>query len=192
MHLNSRLLFDRYAKAHFPANSRVLEVGPGFFPSEFELAVNDRSVKWETIDICESPKLTYSTADPYKFPIADQAYDVVFAANVLEHVPAIWRWIAELVRVCKIGGRVITINPVNWAYHAYPVDCWRAYPEGMKALYQDAGLDVEMSKAESLETRWDRLNFHGAKLVVKAIVNVNNTGEPFVPLDTISIGRRVR
>jgi len=58
----------------------------------------------------------------------------------------------ELARVCRAGGKVITINPVSWPYHEYPIDCWRAYPEGMMALYEEANLKVLLSTAESLET----------------------------------------
>lgn len=31
------------------------------------------------------------------------------------------------------------------------MDCWRIYPEGMRALSDDAGLDVELSEWGSLE-----------------------------------------
>jgi hypothetical protein len=37
---------------------------------------------------------------------------------------------------------VITIAPVSWPYHEAPVDCWRMYPDGLCALYEDAGLEV--------------------------------------------------
>jgi hypothetical protein len=47
---------------------------------------------------------------------------------------------------------VITINPVSWVYHEAPIDCWRIYPEGMKALYEDASLTVLLSRWETLET----------------------------------------
>ena len=57
----------------------------------------------------------------------------------------------EVARVCKAGGIVITINPVSWPYHEAPIDCWRAYPEGMKALYEDSKLEVIFSGWESLE-----------------------------------------
>jgi hypothetical protein len=63
----------------------------------------------------------------------------------------IWLWIKEASRVCKIGGKVITINPVSWPYHEAPVDCWRIYPEGMKALCEEASLRVLHSSFESLE-----------------------------------------
>lgn len=58
----------------------------------------------------------------------------------------------EAARICKKGGKVITIAPVSWTYHEQPVDCWRIYPEGMRALYEEAGLKVDLCLFETLET----------------------------------------
>jgi SAM-dependent methyltransferase len=96
--------------------------------------------------------VTYESVSEYAFPIDDDCYDIVLSGQVVEHVPRIWRWMREVSRVCKEGGVVITINPVSWQYHEAPLDCWRAYPEGMKALYEDSSLDVLLSRWESLET----------------------------------------
>ena len=87
----------------------------------------------------------------YSFPVPDETYDVVLSGQVIEHVRKIWVWMREVARVCKAGGIVITINPVSWPYHEAPIDCWRAYPEGMKALYEDSKLEVIFSGWESLE-----------------------------------------
>jgi hypothetical protein len=27
----------------------------------------------------------------------------------------------------------------RWPFHEYPIDCWRAYPDGMTALYEEGG-----------------------------------------------------
>ena len=189
MHRNSLLLFDRYARSHFKPGTRVLEIGPDVV-SEFERKVADPTIKWETIDIFEHPRLTYTAKGLYEFPIPDQTFDVVFSAQVLEHVKAVWRWIREVARVCKSGGVVITINPVNWGYHEVPVDCWRVYPEGMRALYDEGGLNMELCKYESLESAADRMNWKSLKWVAKKMLGRPNNGEPFFPVDTISIGRR--
>ncbi len=58
----------------------------------------------------------------------------------------------EISRVCKPGRLVITINPVTWTFHEAPFDCWRIYPDGMKALSEYAELDVLLSTWESVET----------------------------------------
>lgn len=151
MHKNSKLLFEKYAKEYFHPGMSVLEIGPDRFPSTFCSIVADSSVTWETLDIHQNPKLTYTAVSEYNFPIPDNKYDIVLSGQVIEHVRKIWVWIKEVSRVCKVGGHVITINPVSWPYHEAPIDCWRTYPEGMRALYEDASLEVILSEWESLE-----------------------------------------
>lgn len=152
MHQNSELLFKKYAQAHINSGMRVLEIGPDGFPSSYQQAIHDSSVLWDTIDIYDSDLLTFQAASEYMFPIPNNQYDVVISGQVIEHVSKIWLWMQEVARVVKPGGLVITINPVSWPYHDYPIDCWRIYPDGMRALYEHAGLDVLVSQWESLET----------------------------------------
>jgi SAM-dependent methyltransferase len=191
MHENSLRIFNKYARARFRPGMRVLEIGPRI-PSEFQEAVADPSIHWETIDIYRSEKLTYVAEDMYAFPIPDQTYDLVFSANVIEHVRAPWRWMPEVVRVCKIGGTVITINPVNWGFHQFPVDCWRVYPDGMRALYEENGLEPEVLEFGSFESARNRFNWPGVKWLLKQALRKDMYGQPFFPIDNIGIGRRVR
>jgi len=151
MHPNSKLLFEKYAKPLFKNHMRVLEIGPDKSPSTNREAVKDDTLKWETLDIISSPDLTYVAGDEYKFPVPGDTFDIVLSSQVIEHVKKVWVWIKELARVCKKGGRVITICPVSWYRHEFPVDCWRIYSEGMKVLYEEAGLDVELCRTETLE-----------------------------------------
>jgi ubiquinone/menaquinone biosynthesis C-methylase UbiE len=151
MHSNCKLLFEKYAKPHFKPNSTVLEIGPDGFPSTFQTLAGSVE-RWDSLDIFDDPRLTFASSDPYAFTIPDNTYDVVMSAQVIEHVRKPWIWMTELGRVVKPGGLVITINPVSWIFHEAPIDCWRIYPDGMKALYEEASLNVLMSKWESLET----------------------------------------
>jgi SAM-dependent methyltransferase len=151
MHQNSRLLFEKYAKPHFCPGTRVLEIGPDKVPSSYQILVSDSSISWDTLDLRENPLVTYRSIEDYSFPIPDNTYDVVLSGNVMEHVRKTWIWIKELGRVCKAGGLVITVVPVSWPYHEAPVDCWRIYPEGMRALYEEADLDVIEMVCDSLE-----------------------------------------
>ncbi len=151
MHENSILLFKKYALPLLGHGMKVLEIGPDTFPSSYRKLVTAAAITWETLDIYDSPLLTYPKSDVYRFPIPDNHYDVVVSGQVIEHVARIWRWMPELSRITKPGGLVITINPVSWPYHKAPIDCWRIYPEGMKALCEDSGLAVEQSFWGSLE-----------------------------------------
>jgi ubiquinone/menaquinone biosynthesis C-methylase UbiE len=113
--------------------------------------INIEDIVWDTLDIAQTPQLTYPKSQPYSFPISSNTYDVVLSGQVIEHVAKIWVWMREVARIAKPGGLVIIINPVSWPYHEAPIDCWRIYPEGMKALCEEAGLTVEKSFCGSLE-----------------------------------------
>jgi SAM-dependent methyltransferase len=151
MHSNSKLLFEKYALPELKPGMSVLEIGPDGFPSTYQLLAEKLSLQWHTLDMYDHPSLTYPNSKEYCFAVPDDSYDVVLSGQVIEHVKKIWRWLPELARVTKPGGLVITINPVSWGFHEYPVDCWRIYPDGMKALYEDAALKVSLSHWESLE-----------------------------------------
>jgi len=200
MHPNSRLLFCKYAKSYFKSADRVLEVGPDH-PSTLRSLVNDASIEWHSVDIFAHAELTYTASSEYSFPIADDVYDVVVAANVLEHVRKIWVWIKELSRVCKPGGHVITVNPVSWPYHAIPIDCWRAYPEGMRALYEEGGLEVIVSQWEAVADAHVRRSVPGrsqtalnaqegwkTKAINRALVAIGYPVER--AFDIVTIGRK--
>ncbi len=151
MHPNSVLLFGRYAAHLFRGGMRVLEVGPDAVPSTFQIGIGTGPITWETVDLSGRADVTHEMRDDMRFPMEDDRYDIVFSSQVIEHVRRVWLWVPELARVCKPGGYVITINPVSWPYHEAPIDCWRIFPEGMRALYEDAGLRVLMSRFETLE-----------------------------------------
>jgi SAM-dependent methyltransferase len=172
MHINSALLFDKFVKSYFYSGQKVLEVGPNGHPSSFCTAVGNSGVEWQTVDIFRDDRLTYLASDPYSFPISDNTFDIVFSGQVIEHVRKPWIWIKELARICKPGGRVITINPVSWPYHEAPVDCWRIYPEGMRALYEEAGLHVEIAEVATLEPIRSRNALPGSGAVDPKVTKV--------------------
>jgi SAM-dependent methyltransferase len=158
MHLNSELLFTKYAIPYFKHNFRILEIGPAGFPSAFQRVVNNSNIQWHTIDFHDSTfissainNLTYHLNSPYRFPVDDETYDIILSGQVIEHVEKIWTWMKELKRITKKGGRIITINPVSWPYHEAPVDCWRIFPAGIAALAEEFNLEVELCKFESIE-----------------------------------------
>jgi SAM-dependent methyltransferase len=192
MHLNSKLLFQKHAPRLFRDYQTVLEIGPDGFPSNYRRLVNDPTLDWRTIDIYDDPRLTYRATDQYTFPIPDDTFDVVLSGQVIEHVRKTWVWLKEVARVCKPGGLVITVNPVTWGYHEAPIDCWRIYPEGMKTLYDDAGLNVEHCTAESLEPWRARLPKY-LRIARKVLTGGELPASGLPPvIDTITIGRKQR
>jgi SAM-dependent methyltransferase len=152
MHENALLLFEKYAKSFFQDGQRVLEIGPDVIPTSHQQLFKDISLQWDTADLFDRPDVTYKFDDEYSCPIPDNSYDITLSSSVIEHVRKPWRWISELARITRPGGLVITVNPVSWDFHEAPVDCWRIYPDGMRALYEESSLFVVLSEFGSLET----------------------------------------
>ncbi|MBK8100209.1 MAG: methyltransferase domain-containing protein [Planctomycetes bacterium] len=153
MHDNSRLLFLRHCLPRLQPGHRVLEIGPDGTPSSYARLTGLPGITWDTLDLEARPGLTHVARGENEFPVGDGVYDVVLSGQVLEHVRQPWLWMREAARVCRPGGLMLTISPVSWPYHEAPIDCWRIYPEGMRALCGDAGLIVEHCAWESLEPR---------------------------------------
>ena len=97
MHLNSELLFHKYALPFFREGMKVLEIGPAGYPSAYQKIVDNPTITWHTIDFDNTTfidnavsELTYTLNNPYSFPIDDNSYDVVLSGQVIEHVEKIY------------------------------------------------------------------------------------------------------
>lgn len=162
MHLNSLLLFKKHIVPLIQPGHRVLEIGPDRVPSTLQGLVATPDVTWETLDMAERPGVTHRALDEYNFPMSEGTFDLVIAVQVIEHVRKIWRWVPELSRVCKSNGHVAMISPISWPYHEAPVDCWRIYPDGMRALCDDSKLECVVCREESVErAEFPELSYYG-------------------------------
>ena len=65
-----------------------------------------------------------------------QCFDVVLAANALEHVANPFRVMREMALALHGDGLVIVTTPTNIQEHKEPLDCWRILPDGLRALFQ--------------------------------------------------------
>jgi SAM-dependent methyltransferase len=72
--------------------------------------------------------------DPYVLPFEDGSIDVVVSSSCFEHSEFFWLLFNEALRVLKPTGLLYINAPSNGAYHRYPVDCWRFYPDSGFAL----------------------------------------------------------
>jgi SAM-dependent methyltransferase len=150
MHETSIALFRSRALPCFVSGSKVLEMGPDGAPSTYSRLLEEAglSVEWHYADGCtgggqDSRRVPMISL--YEMDCDSEQFDVVFHGQVLEHVAKIWRWVSETARVLKTGGRMIVINPAAWQFHECPIDCWRAYPDGMRALLEDSGVRCDFS-----------------------------------------------
>lgn len=105
MHLNSQLLFERYALPYFDTGQRVLEIGPDAKPSTYQRLAEYADTDWVTVDLDYGPTgeagrrysadgstVDHFASNRYVLPFPSDQFDVVVSGQVLEHVPKIWTW----------------------------------------------------------------------------------------------------
>ena len=67
--------------------------------------------------------------------------NVLVSGQTFEHTEFFWLSMREMARALKPGGLCCIIAP-SADEHRYPVDCWRVYPDGLRAAARYAGLET--------------------------------------------------
>lgn len=90
--------------------------------------------------------------------IKSASVDAVVSGQTFEHTEFFWETILEITRILKPGGLCCLIAPASGNEHRYPVDCWRIYTDGFRAIARYAGLTVLHSR-----THWEELPRYDAE-----------------------------
>lgn len=101
-----------------PAGARVLEIGAGAgWQSRMfsELGFDVSAIDLESSQYRQQAVFDVKTYDGHRIPFGDASFDVVFSSNVLEHIPHVEEFQAEILRVLAPGGRAVHILPsASW------------------------------------------------------------------------------
>jgi len=68
----------------------------------------------------------------------EKAFDVLISGQVMEHVKRPWEWLKSLTIYYK--SLICIIAPNTWKEHRYPIDTYRYFPDGMRDLFEYAGI----------------------------------------------------
>jgi SAM-dependent methyltransferase len=146
MHGEAMEEFQKFFDQHLVplGGGKVLDIGSYDVNGTYAGWFIDREIwNYRGCDIEAGPNVDIVLPSLYdwKDVLPDNEADVVISGQVLEHVPKPWRWFPELVRILKPGGLLYVAAPNTWEYHPYPVDCWRVWPDGLRALFDEFGID---------------------------------------------------
>jgi hypothetical protein len=86
--------------------------------------------------------------------VASNSADIVISGQAFEHIEYFWITMLEIARVLKPGGLSCIIAPSSGPEHRYPLDCWRFYPDGMKALSRFAQMEIIEAS-----TQWEDIGY---------------------------------
>jgi len=101
--------------------------------------------KWKYIgaDVVNGKNVDIVLKKPYQWKnIKSKSFDVVVCGQMLEHDEFFWLTMLEIKRIMKPGGICCIIAPSGGPEHRYPVDCYRFYPDGLRAVARYAGLET--------------------------------------------------
>lgn len=88
-------------------------------------------------------------ADANDLPFDDDSFDVVVSTEMLEHDRRPWRSIAEM---CRVSRRYVIVTARGFdrrgafPLHDYPQDVWRFSELGVRAMFEDAGVEVDTKR----------------------------------------------
>jgi len=132
---NAKFFFDTYQNS-IRSNTekvKVIEIGSQDVNGTIR-SVCPADFDYVGLDFQDAKGVDIVITDPYKLPFANESVDVVVSNSCFEHSELFWVLFLEVLRVLKPTGLFYLNAPSNGAYHRYPVDCWRFYPDSGHAL----------------------------------------------------------
>ena len=145
---NMLKLYSKYIRGEFmdgrPAIN-VVDVGACCFgelsKSSYRSVFTDSKFSYLGIDIAPGPGVDLVLNNPYEITLQDGYADLVISGQMFEHCEFFWLAFKEMVRILKRDGLLFLIAPSTGSIHRYPVDCYRFYPDGYRALAKWAHCD---------------------------------------------------
>lgn len=128
---NGQLFFDTYLDKS--STSVVVEIGAQNVNGSLR-DVAPPGVRYIGVDFVVGKGVDVVLTDPYCLPFESESVDVIVSSSCLEHSEMFWLSFTECLRILKPDGLLFINVPSNGAFHRYPVDCWRFYPDAGSAL----------------------------------------------------------
>lgn len=126
----------------------VLDLGCGSGDSVDLFRSLDARASWVGLDVDDSAEVlartrsdaTFATFDGERIPFEDESFDLVYCAQVLEHVPRPELVMAEVARVLRPGGLLVGSTSQLEPFHSRSTFGFSPY--GLSLLFERSGLEV--------------------------------------------------
>jgi SAM-dependent methyltransferase len=143
MHPTAQHAMEKFAAMLPGGPLKIVDVGSYDVNGTFKPIFARPGIEYVGLDIRSGPNVDVVIADDFKWPnISSESFDAVISGSTLEHTKLPWLFVLECARILKRGGLICINAPYHWGFHEHPIDCWRVYPDGMKAVMEWAGLTV--------------------------------------------------
>lgn len=121
----------------------ILDLGSQDFNGSYRPLFDQKPWRYIGVDMTAGKNVNIVLREPYRWrEIKPGSADVIISGQTFEHTEFFWLTMREMRRSLKPGGLLCIIAPSAGQEHRYPVDCWRVYPDGLRAAARYAGLET--------------------------------------------------
>ncbi|KPU44251.1 hypothetical protein OXPF_24190 [Oxobacter pfennigii] len=147
MHIGSYLKMEKfvakYLSDYTDKEIKIIDIGSQDVNGSYKPLFDNPKWEYYGCDMEEGNNVDIVLKDVYNWKeVKSDSFDVVVSGQAFEHIEYFWATMLEISRVAKYGGLLCIIAPSAGVEHRYPVDCWRYYPDGFRALARYSGLEV--------------------------------------------------
>lgn len=131
---NCKSFFETYASSFSSRDGlKIVEIGSQDVNGSLR-EVAPSACEYVGVDFIAGKGVDIVLSDPYSLPFESNSADIVLSSSCFEHSEMFWIVYLEILRILKPRGLFYLNVPSNGAFHRYPVDCWRFYPDSGRAL----------------------------------------------------------
>ncbi|MGI8480805.1 MAG: class I SAM-dependent methyltransferase [Chthoniobacterales bacterium] len=131
----------------------ILDLGGQDINGSYRPLFDQPPWKYIGVDLAPGNNVDVVLSDPYDWrEFSPESADVIVAGQTFEHTEFFWETMRQIARTLRTNAICCIIVPSSGPEHRFPVDCWRMYPDGLRALARYAGLTTVEAT-----TQWEDL-----------------------------------
>jgi len=144
MHTSSLAHMARLVETHLTGVREldVIDIGSQDVNGSYRPLFEKSGWRYRGVDMTAGRNVDIVMPDPYSLPLASRSVDLVISGQAFEHIDYFWISFLDMVRVLRPNGKIFLIAPSRGPEHRHPVDCWRFYPDGYRALARFGRIDL--------------------------------------------------
>lgn len=161
-------------------NVKVLDIGSYNIFGCYRELFKGYKLQYIGLDLEEGPNVDFVPKDAYSWDeLEDESFDYVISGNAFEHIEFPWLTIREIYKKLKWGGFACILAPNSLFEHRYPLDCYRYYEDGFRALakwggFKDIDITVSGVPDENVPNEWMSEGHNDTMMVlIKASEDIN-------------------
>lgn len=152
---NMRQFVSKYLQNLKSAEISILDVGSMGINGDYKSLFNNPLWNYTGLDTNVGDNVDIVVKNVYYWnELRSSSFDVIITGQAFEHIEFFWLTALEISRVLKPGGYFCLIVPSAGPEHRFPVDCWRIFPDGARAIATYMKLTVLDCYIDTTDTIW--------------------------------------